>query len=436
MDKEQPALAWMAAALLARQPDAEALTLARHALLDTAACIIAGRDSGQLSKLDAMLATIGETGLAATALRLGVAAHAHDFDDYEEPASTHPSAVLVPAMLALAGERPGTSLRDMLGAYIAGYELILTLGKALGYGHYMAGWHSTSTLARPGAAMAAARLLKLGQTETVTAVSIAMTQSAGLKVQFGTDTKALHAGLSARTGVEAALLAQAGFSATPEIADAACGFIALFGNARSPGWEQIRTAGLPSISINPPFVKPSPSCGYTIRPIEAAANIAAMDGFDAGAIRRISVRMPEPYYRVAGFKNPRNAHEARFSTAYCVAVALADGNVGVAAFEPAALTRSDVRRLMDLIDIDAYGLPPGAGDMSPAAPDTVTVTLQDGQELTETVALARGGPGRLLQAGEIAAKYAACGGNPGTAQALLGASLDEPLDIRTLIEPA
>lgn len=436
MGEKQHALAWMAASLRARQPGSEALTLARHALLDTAACIVAGRNSGQLSKLDAMLTASSEAGLGTMALRLGVAAHAHDFDDYEEPASTHPSAVLVPALLALASKRAGIPLRDLLAAYIAGYEVILTLGKVLGYSHYMAGWHSTSTLARPGAAMAAARLLDLGQAETVTALSIAMTQSAGLKTQFGTDTKALHAGLSARSGVEAALLAQAGFTASPEVADAEYGFAALFGTALSPGWGEVKASGLPSISDHPPFVKPSPSCGYTIRPIEAAAKIAAMDGFDAGAIQRITIRMPEPYYRVAGFRKPGNAHEARFSTAYCVAVALADGDVGVAAFEPAALNRSDVRQLMAMVDVDAYELPANTGDMSPDAPDTVTVALDDGRVLTQTVALARGGPGRLLSGNEIAFKYAACGGDPRKATALLRASLDEPMDIRTLIEPS
>jgi hypothetical protein len=56
--------------------------------------------------------------------------------------------------------------------------------------------------------------------------------------------------------------------------------------------------------------------------------------------------------------------------------------------------------------------------------------------LTQTVAFARGGPGRLLSSDEIAFKYADCGGDPRTATAVLRASLDEPMDIRTLIEPS
>ena len=433
---EEPALAWMSRSLLARRHDNEALKLARHALLDTCACIIAGQSSEQLAKLDATLAASGDTGLATTALRLGVAAHAHDFDDYEEPASTHPSAVLVPVLLALAQQRDGLTLRDLLAAYIRGYETILSLGKVLGYGHYMAGWHSTSTLGRPGAAMTAASVLGLDPGPAAIAVSLAMTQSAGLKAQFGTDAKALHAGLSARTGLEAGLLAQAGFTASMDAADGAYGFDRMFGTDTSPGWDTVRDEGLPSINAHPPFVKPSPSCGYTIRPIEAATIIAAQEHFKASDVADICVRMPEPYFRVAGFTDPANAHEARFSTHWCVAVALLDGEVDVSAFEPDALTRADVRKLMSCVRVEPYDLPAGLGDMSPQAPDTVTVTLADGRQFTETVALARGGPGRLLTAQEIAAKYAACGGSSMAATALLDAALDEPFAITTLIEPA
>ena len=429
-------LAWMTRDLLSRRFDDNALELARHALLDTAGCIIAGKTSEQAARLEAMLAASGEDRLSTTALKLGVAAHAIDFDDYEEVASTHPSAVLVPVLMSLASEHDGISLGELLSAYIAGYETILTLGKVVGYGHYMAGWHSTSTLGRPGAAMAAARLLGLDPDQAVTAVSLAMTQSAGLKAQFGTDAKALHAGLAARTGVEAALLARVGFSATAQIADGPFGFAGVFGTAASHGWQAVRSNDLPSTNSYPPFVKPSPSCGYTIRPIEAATIIAAREHFNASDVTKICVRMPEPYYQVAGYTNPYSAHEARFSASYCVAVALIDGDVGVAAFNPDSLQRPDVRALMARIDFDPYELPAGAGDMSPLAPDTVTVTLRDGRHFVETVALARGGADRLMTGSEIAAKYASCGGRKPSASKLLNARLDEPFGIETLIYPA
>ena len=431
-----PTLTRVVSELTRRTPAQASLALARHAVLDTCGCILAGATSEQAERLGAMQAAAAEAGLGARALRLGVMAHALDFDDYEEPASTHPSAALVPALLTLVAPGGAVSLRDALSAYVAGFDLILTLGKVLGYGHYMAGWHATSTLARPGAALTAARLLGLDPVRTVSAVSIAMTQSAGLKAQFGTDTKALHAGLAARSGVESALLAQAGFTASPGLADGPFGFAALFGTERSPGWEQVAAKGLPSIAGHPPFAKPWPSCGYTIRPIEAAIRIAGADGFDADAIERISVRMPEPYHRVAGIADPATPNEARFSTSYCVAAALARGGVGPETFEPPALAHQDIRRLMARLDFDVYPMPDGAGDMSPQAPDTVTVTMRDGRRLRETVAAVLGGPGRLLSGAQIAVKYRTCGGAHEVAEAFLAAGLDDVFDPGRLIAPA
>jgi 2-methylcitrate dehydratase PrpD len=405
----------LASQIMARQPDDEALLLARHAFLDTAACVIAGETSEQVARLDASLQANGP---ADKALRDGIAAHALDFDDYEELGSTHPSAVIVPALLALASDKQ-YNIGQLLRAYVAGFEIILSVGSALGYGHYISGWHATSTTGRIGAAMAGAHLLGLDEAGTVTAVSLAMTQSAGLKAEFGSDAKALHAGVAARTAVEAALLAQAEFSAAPDVAE---DFMRMYGVAASPGWIELFKAPLPTINAHPPYIKPSPTCGYTIRAIEAAEVLShSVKGEDIAAI---TIRIPEPYYRVAGFDAPRNVHEARFSVVYCVAAGLVDGIVGVDSLKQAALQREDIRALMAVTNVDAYSLEAGLGDMSPDAPETVVVELKDGRTLSETMALARGGPGRLFTSGQVIAKFVACGGNEHAAKSFMAAGLD------------
>ena len=78
--------------------------------------------------------------------------------------------------------------------------------------HYQRGWHCTSTLGTIGAAAAAARLLGLDAAATGHALAIAASEASGLKENFGTMVKPLHAGLAARNGVVAALLAQAGMT--------------------------------------------------------------------------------------------------------------------------------------------------------------------------------------------------------------------------------
>ncbi|MGI9512673.1 MAG: MmgE/PrpD family protein [Anderseniella sp.] len=420
------ALHRLAENLLARQSDDKALQLARHSVLDTAGCILAGSDSVQVMRLQAALESAG-SGSVASALRNGTAAHALDFDDYEELGSTHPSAVLVPALLALAGEQKYTNAQ-VLNAYVSGYETILAAGRLLGYQHYLAGWHATSTIGRIGAAMACSRLLQLDSDQAVNALSLAMTQCAGMKVEFGTDAKPLHAGLAARTGVEAALLAQAGFTGAANAGEGEAGFFQLYGTPASPGWDCLLEASLPRINDYPPFLKPSPSCGYTLRAIEAAELLHARQEYSHLAINKVTVDIAEPYFAVAGIDRPREPCEARFSLVYCVASALIDGKVDIASFTPEMLHRSQISEVSAKTSVRTYALAAGLGDMSPQAPDTVTVHMKDGTQLAETVARVRGGPGRLLCGDDVVAKYVSCGGRTKMALEFLQA---DPCDLFT-----
>lgn len=418
------ALQQLATRLLSRRANSQALQLARHSLLDTAACILAGCSNVQVKRLQAALADDG-AGPAAYALRNGTAAHAIDYDDYEELGSTHPSAVLVPALSALAGRGNYTNAQ-VLDAYVSGFEAILTVGKVLGYHHYMAGWHATSTIGRVGAAMACSQLLGLNRDQTVNALSLAMTQSAGMKVQFGTDVKPLHAGLAARTGVETALLAQAGLTAAADAGEGASGFFQMYGTPSSPGWAFLFETDLPRINDHPPFLKPSPCCGYTLRAIEAAELIYAKHNLNHQAINRVTVKIARPYYAVAGIDRPRDACEARFSVVYCVAAGLVDGKVDIASFTPEKLRREEVVDLVNKTMVKPYELADGLRDMSPQAPDTVTVVVADGTQFAETVANVRGGPGRLLSSDDVVEKFVTCGGQAKTALEFLEAGLADP----------
>jgi len=407
---------------------------ARLAIVDTLACMIAGAGEPQTLRALAAVragamsgpsrAVVADLALpeAAAALLNGTAAHALDFDDYEIPGSTHPSAPILGALLALAEARPVT-LDQVTRAYAAGYEAICRLGEALGYGHYERGWHATSTLGPIGAAAAAAHLMALGADRIAAAMSLAASMAAGLKLQFGTDAKALHAGLAARAGVEAAMLAGAGATAASGVIEGRHGFLALYGAAESPGFGTVLPAiGRPVALVQYPILrKPWPSCAYTHRAIEAALALAGQPGFDPARVAEAELRIAEPYLRVAGFTDPRNPNEARFSARYCVAAALAEGEITPASFGPDAIARPAVRAMLARVRLAPYPLAPGLGDMSPAAPDRLVLRLADGSGLAETVAEVTGGPARPLGTAAILAKFSSCGGAPAAAEAILAA---------------
>ena len=147
------------------------------------------------------------------ALVNGTAAHALDFDDNFDPAKAHATAVLAPAILALA-ETEGASGRACLDAYVAGLQILGRVGQGVNPAHRNRGWHATATVGAIGAAAACARLLRLDARAAGYALSIATSMAGGFMSQFGTMTKPLHAGLAAKAGVMAA--AWRGPGSTPD----------------------------------------------------------------------------------------------------------------------------------------------------------------------------------------------------------------------------
>ncbi len=128
------------------------------------------------------------------ALLLGYVGHALDFDDFHPDFRGHPSVVILPALLALVSQRPDFNGAHFLDAYVTGVEMSGRLGLAVGSQHYTLGFHNTATLGTIAAAAACARLVHATERQTAVILGIAATQSAGLRAQFGSDVKPLHAG--------------------------------------------------------------------------------------------------------------------------------------------------------------------------------------------------------------------------------------------------
>ncbi|MGH3357623.1 MAG: MmgE/PrpD family protein, partial [Nocardioidaceae bacterium] len=151
-----------------RRPDDAALDLAETVMVDTIGVALAAvGDPAVTSLLAAIgLGTGSSTVLVSgdradardAALIGGTAAHALDFDDVDDAMIGHPSAVLVPTVLAV-GEQTDASGYDVLDAYWTGLTTARAVALALDVSrHYALGWHSTATIGALAAAAAASRL--------------------------------------------------------------------------------------------------------------------------------------------------------------------------------------------------------------------------------------------------------------------------------------
>jgi 2-methylcitrate dehydratase PrpD len=213
----------------------------RRAFLDTVGVTLAGAldDAGAtaftaegIDSEAASAATVLGVGTerppTQRALHTGTASHALDYDDLAWAMDGHPSVTLVPPLPVLAEETDAGG-EDLITAYAVGFELECALAAPISPDHYKAGWHATATFGALGATAAAASLLGLSAAETRHALNTAASTPAGLKRNFGSMTKPLHAGLAARSGATAARLAAIGFTADADAVSGDRGFWDLYG---------------------------------------------------------------------------------------------------------------------------------------------------------------------------------------------------------------
>lgn len=397
---------------------AKARQSAKHAIADTVACMLAGAsDRATLAVRAAFAREIGTRGAAGVAggdrapaavaaLVNGTAAHALDFDDNFHGATTHASAVLVPALLAI-GERVGATGAALIEAYLIGLEAQAAIGRGVNPSHYTAGWHSTSTVGCIGTAAATAWLRGLDETGISAAMSIAASMASGIKGQFGTPVKPLHAGLAARNAVEAALLAGAGMTGSMDILESSQGFLTLYGGPDPRGWENLSFGPMSIIETVGLATKCYPCCGSTHRAIDMVLDLKATHGFDAADVAGIEVLVAIAHARNLAFPAPRDEAQARFSMNYCLAVALLQDRLTLGDFTPAAIRREEVRALLPLTRMSTY-TEAQERSIQGRLPHELTLRLRDGTELRESRLAARGTLALPLGAADRQNKFLDC----------------------------
>jgi 2-methylcitrate dehydratase PrpD len=339
-----------------------ALAVAKLSLLDWCAVGLAGRDepvSGMIRTLiieeggQAQATVFGETRrypARAAALANGTISHALDYDDTHFSYVGHPSVAVFPAALA-AAELTGASGRDLLVSGLIGMEAACRIGAWLGTGHYQHGFHQTATSGAFGAAVVAGRLLGLDEERMRHALGITATRASGLKSQFGTMGKPFNAGIAASNGVEAALLAKAGFVSRPDGLECVQGFadthagegrdlaVVLDGLGERFWFETVQH-------------KFHACCHGLHAAIEALALLRDLPGFDAALIDGIAITTNPRWLRVCDIKQPTTGLEAKFSYGLTSAMALAGWDTGaLSTYSEAACANPGLVALRDKVAV-------------------------------------------------------------------------------------
>ena len=399
---------------------AEAVQWAKAAVLDTVGVTLAGAREECAQIVGRVLASGGGECLifgtdrrAApldAALINGTAAHALDFDDVSNSLGGHPSAPILPALFAL-GEVLDCTGRDLISAYVAGFETETRLGRGVHHHHYEKGWHPTATLGVFGAAAACCHLYRLDQAKTAQALAIAASLAAGIKANFGTMTKPLHVGHTARSGLFAAQLAREGFTANPAALEHKQGFLEVFNGTGTYDADKILADwGRPYDIITPGLaVKQHPCCGSTHPAIDAMLLLRAEHRIVPDEVARIDSWTHPRRLAHTNRPDPRSGLDAKFSVQYCLARALVAGQIVLEDFEGEAFRDRATRALMR--HIHAAPHPGMAADGGEPLGAEVRITFDDGRTIATRVGAALGrGRDNPLPPGALTAKFANCAG--------------------------
>ncbi len=339
----------------------------------------------------------------------GTKAHALDYDDYFVPdhlTPYHPTVAILPAVLAVA-EKYHLSGKDVLLAYVTGFEVEARIAMACARQQYELGWHTTSTLGSIGAAAAIAKMLKLDEGKISIALGITGSLAGGLRKNFGTMTKPLQAGNAARNGVVAATLAQSGFTADRNILDGPLSFCEVLGGEAEHGVAKMNQGARTEFYIVSPGIalKPYPSCAYTHWAIDAALDLKREGMVVTSDIVGVECQTSSGLPRLLIHSHPTTALEGKFSLEFCVATAFIDGEVSLKQFTDERVKEPAVQELMGKIK---YVHPPEMGSGLVNLGGEVVVKLQNGKVYSRKVDIAKGNPKNPLNREEVNSKYRNC----------------------------
>ena len=331
----------------------------------------------------------------------GVAGHVLDYEVMWHPA-THATSPTLPGILGLAERRHSTGA-DIVTALITGFEVQGRIRVASAH-QGLSGFHPPGLVGVMGSAAAGSVMLGLDSQQTRMALGIAASRAGTVSANTGTMTKSTHCGNAGRMGLEAALLAERGFTANANIFEHDNGYAAvLFGNEFELD-AVTRDFGNPYRLVEPGVaIKKHPSQYGTHRGIDAALDL--QERFSIEPERISAVRIETPVMRYVGRPYPETGLDAKFSFQYTVAAALLDRRIEIETFTDEAVHRAEVQDLLRRTIVD----------MRPDIPDNfeemwvaVRVETTDGQTYVSRCNRPRGIWGNPLSRDERLAKVRSC----------------------------
>jgi 2-methylcitrate dehydratase PrpD len=378
---------------------------ATRSLLNWVGCAIGGAHHEAVNR---SLAALAELSIAPQATVLGrperldllhatlingMSSHVLDFDDTHLRSLLHASGSIVPALLALSEMKPLDG-QAFLHAFILGVEVESRIANAICHNHN-ADWYITGTAGPFGAAAAIGKVLGLDEQRMTWALGLAATLGAGLREMGGTMANSLVHGRAGQNGLYAAMLAAKGFTSSEHALEGPRGFAKVLGGVSDTSPISAHLGETYEITLN--TYKPF-ACGVVAHPvIDGCIRLRCAYNIKPNAISHVALKVHPQALKLTGIKSPRSGLESKWSIFHSAAVVLIRGVAGEHEYTDTCVMDPEIALLREKVAATA--------DESLRQDEAhVTVTLQNGQVLTQHVEHALGSAQHPLSDADLEAK--------------------------------
>lgn len=301
---------------------------------------------------------------------------AHSLEMEDVALQSGPNTVMTIIAALTLGDKLQLSGREVIESFILGYELHSAIF-AGSPGITMRGWDVGTIVGTIGAAATASKQLKLNIDSAMMAIGLAASQSGGIIHHTGTMAHILEFGLSARNGVEAALLVRKGINAAKDIIEHPKGFCSIAAGKDGYDLEKItKNLGKRFFLVDDPVcIKKYPCCFRIHRAIDATLEIIEDYGLSYDSIKEIEVGINQYDDNVLKLGEPQSADDAEFSISHSLAMLILDKKLNKESFSDENVTSSRSKKAREKINVIVHHEWP-AGRTESRTP--VSIRLYDG----------------------------------------------------------
>jgi 2-methylcitrate dehydratase PrpD len=347
------------------------------------------------------------TSVVTAAWANGALAHLLDFDD---TGFSHPTACILPAVLAMAEETSASGAAAVAAVCIGleVFERMSSSGRQHEHVFRHRGFHPTSLYGCSAAAAGAGSIVGLNPKQMGVALGLAAANAGGLTQHFGTWGKGIHAGNAARAGVTAVLLARKDYVADPEGLEGEYGFYSAFHGHGNYDLGKIAPGLGTHWSIVDPglTVKRYPCCGGNLRALDAAGALVREHNIRIEDVERLEVDVHPDLLDIVRFHKPTEGFRGKFSIDYVLAAMLLDHRVDLDSFSDEYCRAPRMRAALDKVQVNQHADWPNDATARRRSP--VTIAMKDGRTFTRSVEKVRGSPGNPMTRDELVDKYRSC----------------------------